>query len=426
MCTLARHTGVVNVVRFSPNGEVLASAGDDGMVLFWVKSNRAFERDLAADIDERYEKEVWKVKMVTRATSQELYDLSWSPDGVYLAAGGTDFRVHIIDTRKGAVVREISDHQHYVQGLAWDPLGQMLATESSDRSMHIYENGALRAASGKLSADGGEFDAHSTTVPVSGDPAIQATHASAPPPIAHGSILRINAPAQRLYGDDRYSGFFRRLGWSPDGSLLAAPSGQFNAGKLTGSIYIYGRASLSSATPLAVLPGHKCVTLVVRFSPILYELRGGARAFSLPYRMVYAVATQESVWVYDTQQSSPLYCFSNLHYASMTDLAWSADGQTLMMSSTDGYCSVAVFDYNELGVPIPLIEQPCLKTMIPAADTVSSDPNVAESVPCVPESAPNFPPASSGGSENTDKPADTGAQPKKRRIALTYEGPLTT
>lgn len=34
LATLARHTGVVNVVRFSPFGNMLASAGDDGNVLF--------------------------------------------------------------------------------------------------------------------------------------------------------------------------------------------------------------------------------------------------------------------------------------------------------------------------------------------------------------------------------------------------------
>ncbi len=69
----------------------------------------------------------------------------------------------------------------------------------------------------------------------------------------------------------------------------------------------------------------------------------GISVIGLPYRMVYAVATQDSVWIYDTQQTGPICCFSNMHYASFTDLSWSPDGQTLMMSSTDGYCSVVVF-----------------------------------------------------------------------------------
>jgi chromatin assembly factor 1 subunit B len=44
--------------------------------------------------------------------------------------------------------------------------------------------------------------------------------------------------------------------------------------------------------------------------------------FSLPYRMVYAIATQDSVLIYDTQQHTPLCAISNLHYATFTDLTW--------------------------------------------------------------------------------------------------------
>lgn len=414
LATLSRHTGVVNAVRFSPGGDVLASAGDDGMVLLWVRSNRAFERDMSADVDERYEKETWRVRSVVRVTAQEVYDLAWSPDGMFLAAGGTDFCVRVINIHKGAVVREINDHQHYVQGLAWDPRGEFLATESSDRSMHVYRGAAVHAKSAKIGTDESASGVHAEAV--DGAPAAVGEQRGAPPPppIAAGALLRTAPPAQRMYGDDRYSGFFRRLGWSPDGALLAAPSGQFaSTGKPVGAVYIYGRASLSVAVPLAVLPGHKAVTLVVRFSPILYELRGAASAFALPYRMVYAVATQESVFVYDTQQSTPLYCFSNLHYAPFTDLAWSADGHTLMMSSTDGYCSVAVFDYNELGVPLALDKQPCLEVRIPVGGKVPAEP-----------AAPNAQLEAAVQPPIQPAPDPQRAGPKKRRVALTFEGPL--
>lgn len=72
-------------------------------------------------------------------------------------------------------------------------------------------------------------------------------------------------------------------------------------------------------------------------------------AFALPYRMVYAVATQDAVYVYDTQQLIPLCVVSNLHYATFTDLAWSNDGLTLLMSSSDGFCSTLTFSHGELG-----------------------------------------------------------------------------
>lgn len=44
--------------------------------------------------------------------------------------------------------------------------------------------------------------------------------------------------------------------------------------------------------------------------------------FSLLYRMIYAVATQDTVILYDTQQATPLSVLTNLHYATLTDLAW--------------------------------------------------------------------------------------------------------
>lgn len=49
---------------------------------------------------------------------------------------------------------------------------------------------------------------------------------------------------------------------------------------------------------------------------------GPTPAFALPYRMVYAVATQDAVYVYDTQQQTPLCVISNLHFATFSDLTW--------------------------------------------------------------------------------------------------------
>merc|ERR1712179_431289 len=73
--------------------------------------------------------------------------------------------------------------------------------------------------------------------------------------------------------------------------------------------------------------------------------------FSLPYRMVYAVATQNTVTFYDTQQSIPFARVSKIHYIGLTDLTWSADGSTCMVSSTDGFASVIEFKPGELGTP---------------------------------------------------------------------------
>lgn len=49
---------------------------------------------------------------------------------------------------------------------------------------------------------------------------------------------------------------------------------------------------------------------------------GLSPAFALPYRMIYAVATQDSVLVYDTQQQTPLCVVSDLHFTTFSDLSW--------------------------------------------------------------------------------------------------------
>lgn len=45
----------------------------------------------------------------------------------------------------------------------------------------------------------------------------------------------------------------------------------------------------------------------------------------------------------------PFGCVSNIHYARLTDLTWSSDGNILIVSSIDGFCTVITFEVGELG-----------------------------------------------------------------------------
>ncbi|KAL8785878.1 MAG: hypothetical protein Q9213_003110 [Squamulea squamosa] len=138
LSTLIKHTQAVNVVRFAPRGEMLASAGDDGNTLLWVPSDtpshgQAFGEDSVED------KESWRIKHMCRSTSgAEIYDLAWSPDAVFFITGSMDNIARIYNASTGQMVRQIAEHNHYVQGVAWDPLNEYVATQSSDRSVHIY------------------------------------------------------------------------------------------------------------------------------------------------------------------------------------------------------------------------------------------------------------------------------------------------
>lgn len=44
--------------------------------------------------------------------------------------------------------------------------------------------------------------------------------------------------------------------------------------------------------------------------------------FQLPYRMVFAVASEDSILLYDTQQALPFGLVANIHYHTLSDLTW--------------------------------------------------------------------------------------------------------
>ncbi|KAK0113327.1 hypothetical protein ONS96_014192 [Cadophora gregata f. sp. sojae] len=462
-----------------------------------------------------------------RSSGHEIYDLAWSPDGIYFITGSMDNVARIYNAQTGQLIRQIAEHQHYVQGVAWDPLNEYIATQSSDRSVHIY---TLKTKEGlytldnrdeeprkigtnmKMDLPGRRISSHSPAPPsmdlraqfaaeignigspvpsCPGTPTSLALPMNPPSTISHSrrssfgaaspamSMRRSASPAPSLplpavmpmeaspkpysmgsavknahiYSNDTLKSFFRRLTFTPDGSLLFTPAGQYQSQlkgleetaktmyEVINTVYIYTRGGINKP-PIAHLPGHKKPSVVVKCSPVYYTSRkaspptkhitidtssedtmsalpepavqsvmeppplvpqtdpsgptsspkpkalevdtnssatpGPTMAFSLPYRMIYAVATEDSVLMYDTQQQTPLCIVSNLHCATFTDLTWSNDGLTLLMTSSDGFCSTLTFAPGELGEKyvgdIPTAKQPSLTAVSSSQNTPMATP----------------------------------------------------
>ncbi|ODV96655.1 hypothetical protein PACTADRAFT_1242 [Pachysolen tannophilus NRRL Y-2460] len=138
LCTLTKHTQAVNVVRFDPKGEFLATAGDDGTILIWQLSDHIVKEFGSTENDEDV-KESWILKHACRSSTSEIYDLAWSPDSKFILTGSMDNVTRIYNASNGQQIKQIAEHNHYVQGVAWDPKNEFIATQSADRSVHIYK-----------------------------------------------------------------------------------------------------------------------------------------------------------------------------------------------------------------------------------------------------------------------------------------------
>jgi chromatin assembly factor 1 subunit B len=91
-------------------------------------------------------------------------------------------------------------------------------------------------------------------------------------------------------------------------------------------------------------------------------------SIDLPFRVLFAVCTTDTVAVYDSGSDAPVAFVGGLHYAAITDAAWSPDGYTLVVSSSDGYCSVLQFSEREIGEPLAPEKLPeHLRRLTPAA-----------------------------------------------------------
>lgn len=78
---------------------MLASAGDDGNVVLWIPSDSSMT---ALGEENSEDKETWRVKHSCRSsTGAEIYDLAWSPDGVFFITGGVDNTARIFNAHTG-------------------------------------------------------------------------------------------------------------------------------------------------------------------------------------------------------------------------------------------------------------------------------------------------------------------------------------
>jgi WD40 repeat protein len=284
----------VNGVEFSPDGQLLGTAGNDGIVRLWAVSTGTLlswlrghsapirsvtfspDGSLAATASADDTARLWEVRSgsLRRAiTSGPARDVAFSPDGRLLATAGggsrsapgvaaaaaIDDMAWLWDVAGGQLVTGIAGQGGHVHAVAFSPDGSLLATAGADDVVRLWDVRSRRPAA-SLPRRTGQAD----RIAFSPDGSVLATAGA-------GNVTRLwdVAAAQQIRSVT--PGPASDVAFSPDGRLLATggggtmpAQGVTAAAARDTAVWLWDVATGSSAGRLT---GHGDVVHAVAFSP---------------------------------------------------------------------------------------------------------------------------------------------------------------
>lgn len=152
------HKEAVRSVSFSPNGQLLATASEDRTARLWNLKGQQLQEFLGhtatlrsvsfspngqrlATASEDGTVRIWNLKgqQLARFTGRKdgFMSLSFSPDGRYLVAGGYDGTVRLLNL-KGEQLKEFDSYQIWVMSVSVSPDGQRLATAGKNNTVRLW------------------------------------------------------------------------------------------------------------------------------------------------------------------------------------------------------------------------------------------------------------------------------------------------
>jgi protein HIRA/HIR1 len=324
LAALSTHSGTIHTVRFSPSNKFLASGADDKIVCIYGLDPNPPTQIKAFGSKEAPPVENWRVLRRLVGHDNDVQDLAWSYDASILVTVGLDSKVVVWSGHTFEKLKTLSQHLSHVKGITFDPANKYFATASDDRTIKIWRF-------------------------------------TSPPPnaTAHDQInnfmleTTINAP----FVASPLTTYFRRCSWSPDGLHIAAANAVNGP---VSSVAIIARGSWDSSINFI---GHEGPVEVCAFNPRMFyqaepdpqaEAQGGNQP--PPVTVIACGGQDKALSIWNTRLTRPFVIAQDVATKSISDLAWTPDGEKLFISTLDGGIFAVIFEPGELGYVASLSE----------------------------------------------------------------------